>query len=123
MSEPTSDPTCSTVGAVGGRMGSVLQRTGGARRRSRRDPRLPYPPRRSYVLEMTEPDLNPDELAAVTRALRDTIATDRYPLSRRICNLKSALAKLDPQPVVEPLPPPNNKAWVNSTLGQRKRRQ
>jgi len=44
-----------------------------------------------------------------------------YPLSRRIRNLKAALAKLDPQPepVVEPLPPPTR--WVNSTIGQRKR--
>jgi hypothetical protein len=33
---------------------------------------------------------NPDELAAVPRALRDTIAADRYPLSRRIRSLKAA---------------------------------
>jgi hypothetical protein len=32
------------------------------------------------------------------RLLRDAIAADRYPLSRRIRNLKSVLAKLDPQP-------------------------
>jgi len=55
------------------------------------------------------------------KLLRDTIAADRYPLSRRIRNLKSVLAKLDPQPepAVEPLPPV---AWVNSTIGQRKGR-
>jgi hypothetical protein len=42
-------------------------------------------------------------------------------LSRHVRNLKSALAKLDPQPepVVEPLPPPTR--WVNSSIGQRKR--
>jgi len=32
------------------------------------------------------------------KLLRDTIAVDRYPLSRRIRTLKSVLAKLDPQP-------------------------
>jgi hypothetical protein len=57
------------------------------------------------------------------KLLRDTIAADRYPLSRRIRNLKSALAKLDPQPepAVEPFPPP--KRWTNSSIGQRKRRR
>jgi hypothetical protein len=32
---------------------------------------------------MLPENLTPDELAAVTRALRDTIAADRFPLSPR----------------------------------------
>ena len=66
-------------------------------------------------------DLTPDERGELLKLLRDTIAADRYPLSRRIRNLKAALPKLDPQPqpVVEPFPPPTR--WVNNTIGQRKR--
>jgi hypothetical protein len=56
---------------------------------------------------MLDENLTPDERGELLKLLRDTIAADRYPLSRRIRNLKSVLAKLDPQPepVVEPLPP------------------
>jgi hypothetical protein len=72
---------------------------------------------------MAQENLNPDELAAMTRALRNTIAADRFPLSPRIRTLKSALAKLDPepQPMVEPYPP--SMAWVNSGIGKRKSRR
>ena len=51
------------------------------------------------------------------------IDADRFPLAPRLRPLKSALAKLDPPatPPVEPLPLPI--AWVNSTIGQRKRRR
>jgi hypothetical protein len=74
---------------------------------------------------MPEENLTPDEPAAVIKLLRDTIAADRFPLSPRVRRLKSALAKLDPnaatQAAAEPLPPP--KAWVNSSIGQRKRRR
>jgi len=38
--------------------------------------------------------------------LTRTIADDRYPLSQRILALKAILAKLRPEPVREPLPPP-----------------
>jgi hypothetical protein len=69
-------------------------------------------------------NLTEDERAAVSKLLRDTIAADQFPLSPRVRRLKSALAKLDPSAVPqrpEPLPPP--RAWVNSTIGQRKRRR
>lgn len=55
--------------------------------------------------------------------LRDTIASDRFPLSPRIQNLKSALAKLDPEQPAAPDPIPPQKAWVNSSIGQRNRRR
>ena len=71
---------------------------------------------------MPEPNLTPDEAAALIRLLRDIIAEDRFPLSPRVRTLKSVLAKLDPTPcrTVAPYPPP--KAWVNSTIRQRKGR-
>jgi hypothetical protein len=71
---------------------------------------------------MADENLTPDEREAVLRLLRDTIAADRFPLSPRIRTLRSALAKLDPAPpaMVEPYPPA--KAWVNSSVGQRKGR-
>jgi hypothetical protein len=56
--------------------------------------------------------------------LREKIAADRFPLSPRVRRLKSALAKLDPSAAPqrsEPLPPPQ--PWVNSMIGQRKRRR
>jgi hypothetical protein len=40
------------------------------------------------------------------RLLRDAIHDDRYSLSPRILTLEGILAKLDPQPVRDPLPPP-----------------
>jgi len=52
------------------------------------------------------PDLTDEETAALVRLLSDTIANDRYPLSPRIQTLKAILAKLRPEPVREPLPPP-----------------
>jgi hypothetical protein len=51
-------------------------------------------------------DLNDEETAAVTRLLSDTIGGDRFPLSPRIQTLKAILAKMRPEPVREPLPPP-----------------
>jgi len=38
--------------------------------------------------------------------LRETIRTDRIRLSPRVRSLRAILAKLDPQPVVETMPPP-----------------
>jgi hypothetical protein len=61
-----------------------------------------------------------EERAAVVKLLRETIAADRDPLSPRIRTLKSALARLDPSAApAAPIPPP--KAWVNSSIGTRKR--
>ena len=65
----------------------------------------------------------PEERGELLKLLRDTIAADRYPLSRRIRNLESALAKLDPQPepVVEPLPPPTDGSTAASGSGRAER--
>jgi hypothetical protein len=73
---------------------------------------------------MPEENLTPDERGELLKLLRDTIAADRFPLSQRIRNLKAVLAKLDPAAAAakaaEPFPVPV--PWVNSTIGQRKRR-
>jgi hypothetical protein len=54
------------------------------------------------------PNLTNDDVAVITRLLRDTIAADPYPLSPRIKRLKAILAKFDPSaaPVERPILPP-----------------
>jgi hypothetical protein len=50
-------------------------------------------------------DLPDDELAAVTTAIRRTIAGDRYPHAPRLDPLRAALARLDAatrEPAVQP---------------------
>jgi hypothetical protein len=51
-------------------------------------------------------DLTEEETDALARLLRRTVDGDRYPLSPRIQTLKAILAKIRPEPVREPLPPP-----------------
>jgi hypothetical protein len=51
-------------------------------------------------------DLTDEETDALARLLSRTIDNDRYPLSPRIQGLKGILAKLRPEPVRVPLPPP-----------------
>jgi hypothetical protein len=51
-------------------------------------------------------ELTEEERAAVVAALRKLIAEDKFPLSPRLKPLKSALAKLAPEPPRKPLPPP-----------------
>jgi hypothetical protein len=75
-----------------------------------------------YISRMPDENLAPDEREAVLKLLRDTIAADKFPLSPRIRTLRSALAKLDPAPPTAPEPYPPAKAWVNSSIGQRKGR-
>lgn len=69
-------------------------------------------------------DLSDDEHAAVTAAVRHSIAEDRYPLSPRLAPFKSALAKLDPASVPKPLPErvPPPEAPVRHRGGRRARR-
>jgi hypothetical protein len=51
-------------------------------------------------------ELTDADKAILTELLRETIRADRFPLSPRIRSLQAILDKLDPQPVVERLPPP-----------------
>jgi hypothetical protein len=65
-------------------------------------------------------DLTDDEAAALTKELYDIVQNDRYPLSPRILTLKAMFAKLRPEPVREPLPPP--KVYAPPSKGRYRRR-
>jgi hypothetical protein len=66
-------------------------------------------------------DLTEEETEALARLLSRTIDDDRYPLSPRVQMLKSILAKIRPEPVREPLPPPKVYAPPRATLARRRR--
>ena len=51
-------------------------------------------------------DLTDEETAALLRELDSLIDGDRYFMSPRIKTLKAIRAKIRPEPVREPLPPP-----------------
>jgi hypothetical protein len=51
-------------------------------------------------------DLTDEEAAALTQELHEIVENDRYPFSPRIRTLRAILAKLRPEPVRKPLPPP-----------------
>ena len=55
-----------------------------------------------------QPDLSPEDYAAIATLLRDTIAADRFPLSPRIKRMRSILDKLEP-PRPRPAPMPRLK--------------
>ena len=61
-------------------------------------------------------DLIDEETAALTQELHDIVENDRYPFSAR---LRAILAKLSPEPVREPLPPPKVYAPPRATLARR----
>jgi hypothetical protein len=62
----------------------------------------------------------PPASAALTQALHDIVENDRYPFSPRIRTLRAILAKLRPEPVREPLPPP--KVYAPPSKGRYRRR-
>jgi hypothetical protein len=67
-------------------------------------------------------DLTDDEAAALTQELHDIVENDRYPFSPRIRTLRVILAKLGPEPVRKPLPPPPKVyAPPRATAGRRRR--
>jgi hypothetical protein len=68
-------------------------------------------------------DLTDKQTAALLRELDGIIDGDRYFLSERIKTLKAIRAKLRPEPVREPLPPPpKHYAAPRATAKQRRRR-
>jgi hypothetical protein len=53
-------------------------------------------------------ELTDEETEALARLIRDAIDGDRFPLSPRVQLWKGILAKIRPEPVREPLPPPKH---------------
>ena len=66
-------------------------------------------------------DLSDEEAAALIKELADITGNDRYPFSSRIQTLRAILAKLRPEPVREPLPPPRVYAPPRATATRRRR--
>jgi hypothetical protein len=68
-------------------------------------------------------ELSDDEAAALAQHLKRAIDGDRYPLFPRLAPLTAILAKLRPEPIREPLPPPPRVyAPPRSTAAERRRR-
>src|SRR5271156_3962710 len=65
--------------------------------------------------------LSDQETDALAGLLRRTIDDDRYPLSPRVQILKAILAKIQPEPTREPLPPPKRYAPPRATTARRRR--
>jgi hypothetical protein len=66
-------------------------------------------------------DLTDEETAALTQELHDIVESDRYRFSPRIRALRAILAKLRPEPVREPLPPPKVYAPPRAAAARRRR--
>jgi hypothetical protein len=67
-------------------------------------------------------DLTDEETAALLRELDALIDSDRYFLSPRIKTLRAIRAKIRPEPLREPLPPPPKQyAPPRATAKQRRR--
>jgi len=67
-------------------------------------------------------DLTDEAAAALIQELADITGNDRYPFSPRIQTLRAILAKLRPEPVREPAPPPRVYAPPRATAARRRRR-
>ena len=67
-------------------------------------------------------DLTDDEAALLVKELNGLIDGDRYFLSPRVKTLRAIRAKLRPEPVREPLPPPP-KAYAPPRAKARQRRR
>jgi hypothetical protein len=66
-------------------------------------------------------DLSDQETDALAGLLRRAIDDDRYPLSPRVQTLKAILAKIQPEPVHEPLPPLKHYEPPRATTARRRR--
>jgi hypothetical protein len=78
--------------------------------------------RYSPYLQSMNLDLSDEETAALAQELHEIIENDRYPFSPRIRTLRTVLAKLRPEPVREPLPPPKVFAPPRASPMRRRRR-
>ena len=67
-------------------------------------------------------ELSDEETAALTQELHSIVENDRYPFSPRVRTLRAILAKVRPEPVREPLPPPKHYEPPRSTIARRRRR-
>jgi hypothetical protein len=67
-------------------------------------------------------DLTDEETAVLVKELDGLIDGDRYFLSPRIKTLKAIRAKLRPEPVREPLPPPLKRYEPPPATAQQRRR-
>jgi hypothetical protein len=65
-------------------------------------------------------DLSDDEATALIQELHDIVENNRYPFSPRIRTLRGILAKLRPEPIREPLPPPKVYAPPRFIRGRRR---
>jgi len=63
-----------------------------------------------------QPDLSPEDCAAIAALLRDTIAADRFPLSPRVKKMRAILHKLDPPAPLPPLKPPGEPSMVAARM-------
>ena len=66
-------------------------------------------------------DLTDEQAAALLKELSEIIDGERYFMSRRIRTLKEIRAKIRPEPVREPLPPPPKHAPPRAIRGPRRR--
>jgi hypothetical protein len=73
-----------------------------------------------------QPNLSPEEYAAIAALLRETIAADRFPWSLRVRRWKAILDQLEPPaPEREPMPPlkpPDEPSMVARIRGTKRRR-
>jgi hypothetical protein len=67
-------------------------------------------------------DLSEDEETVLTQELHAIVENARYPFSRRISTLRAILAKLRPEPVRDPLPPPKMYTPPRTISARRRRR-
>jgi hypothetical protein len=68
-------------------------------------------------------DLSDDEAATLIKELHAIVKNNRYQFSPRIRTLRGILAKLQPEPSREPLPPPKVYAPPRATAARRRRRE
>ena len=67
-------------------------------------------------------ELTDEETAALLRELDGLIDGDRYFMSQRIKTLRAIRAKIRPEPVREPLPPPPKQYAPPRATGRQRRR-